>query len=109
MVINGVELEDLDIFDADVAEKYEDAMENVSNEMVIINDLRGSEIIRHQCNVIYNCFNELFGEGTSNKIFGDKDNIVTCLEAFEKLISSTNKKALKLRELQSKYLNNLVK
>ena len=55
MVINGVELQDLDIFDADVAEKYEDAMEKVSNEMIIINDLRGSEIIRHQCRVIYNC------------------------------------------------------
>ena len=103
MVINGVELQDLDIFDADVAEKYEDAMEKVSNEMIIINDLRGSEIIRHQCRVIYNCFDELFGEGTSSKVFGDKYNIVTCLEAFEKLISSINKKALKLKDLQSKY------
>lgn len=109
MVINGVELQDLDVFDADVAEKYEEALGKVSKDMTVTDDLKGSEIIRHQCNVIYKCFDEIFGEGTAKKIFGEKDNIVTCLEALEKLILETNKKASKLKEIHSKYSPNRVK
>lgn len=109
MVVNGVELEDLDIFDVDIAVKYENALEKVAKESHVDENLKGSEIIRNQCQIIFDCFNELFGEGTDKKVFGEKVNVITCLKAFEQLIEETNKQSSKLKELQLKYSPNRVK
>ena len=67
MVINGVKLEELDIFDADTIEKYEKAMDNVVKSTQEYKELKGSEIVRKECEAIFNCFNELFGEGKSDR------------------------------------------
>lgn len=109
MVINGVELHDLDIFDADVAEKYEAALQEVSKSSNANSNMTGSEVIRNQCTVIFKCFNTLFGEGTDKKIFGDKVNILTTLKAFEELIDQTNQQASELKKMQSKYSKDRIK
>lgn len=109
MVINGVELQDLDIFDADVAEKYEAALQEVSKSSNTNSNITGSEVIRNQCYVIFKCFNTLFGEGTDKKIFGDKVNILTTLKAFEELIDQTNEQASELKKMQSKYSKDRIK
>lgn len=106
MVINGVQLEDIDIFDVDCAEKYESALNEVLVQANDTKNLKGSEVIRNQCQAVFNCFDKLFGEGTHEKVFGNKMNIITCLKAFEELIDETNAKKSELDEITAKYSPN---
>ena len=107
MKINGVELEDLDVFDADVLEKYEKAMDKVQAEMKEISKMSSNAVsgIRKQCQSIFDCFNSLFGVGTDKKIFGDKVNLLTCLKAFSELVENINDQRKELTRLTSKYTN----
>lgn len=106
MKINGVELEDLDIFDADVAEKYE----KVLNETIVkFKDVKGtltSEIIREQCNIVFEIFNNLCGPGTDKKVFGEKVNLLTCMKAFEELVEHCNSQKSSMEKMFNKYSPN---
>lgn len=105
MIINGVELEDLDIYDVEVAEKYEKVLENI-NKPQKVEGLKTSAVIRKQCEAIFNVFNELFGEGTDKKVFGDRVNIKICLEAFASLIDQIDSQKKELDNIVSKYSPN---
>lgn len=106
MKINGVELEDLDIYDADVAEKYEKQLDKIEKLTTKVEGMGLSEGIRYQCNLIFDIFNELFGEGTDKKVFGEKVNLKTCLNAFAELIEQTNEQKKKIGKLSNKYSPN---
>lgn len=88
MKINNVEIEDIDMLDADVAEKYE-------NEIFKVNDLnkkitaevkegkiKQSEYIRKLCTAINKFLDSLWGEGTAYKVFNGKCNYITSVKAF---------------------------
>lgn len=109
MIINGITLEDLDIFDIEVAEKCERALDKVKEVSNIKDDLKGSQVIKRQCIAINECFNELFGEGTDKKVFGGKMNIITSLKAFEELILAVKEKSVELEKISSKYSPNRAK
>ena len=64
MIINGVELQDLDIYDLEVAEKFDKELKVVAGVGEKLEGLSTPEVIRTQCTAIFNFFNELFGEGT---------------------------------------------
>ena len=88
--INNVELE-LDLFDADVAEKYENAVKNLQ-EKEKKNSVEGktlSQIIRSQCTLIFDFFNDVWGEGTDKKVFGNKTNYKVCEKAFKDVVQYT--------------------
>lgn len=88
--INNVELE-LDLFDADVAEKYENAIKNLQ-EKEKKNSVEGktlSQIIRNQCILIFDFFNEVWGPGTDKKVFGNKTNYKVCVQAFKDVVQYT--------------------
>ena len=105
MKINGVEL-NLDIYDPDVLEKCQNEFENVIKESKKGSQVSSpSEAIRSQCNIIKNCFDNLFEEGTAQKIFGDKTNLLDCLNAFENLANEVNKQMNKISKYKSKKLN----
>ena len=109
MKINNVELEDVDIFDVDTAEKYEEAVKKVqkeSEESKQLEDISLSAMIRKQCNAVFDCFNTIFGEGTDKKVFGQKVNLMTCLKAFEELIVNVNEQKQELEKLTDKYSPN---
>lgn len=106
MKINNVELEDIDILDADVAETYENALEKVITETNQTEELSISASIRKQCNAVFNCFNTIFGEGTDKKVFGNKVNLMTCLKSFEELVEHANKQKEELEKLTEKYSPN---
>ncbi|MBU3109341.1 DUF6673 family protein [Clostridium gasigenes] len=108
MIVNKVELENLDIFDADVAEKYEKVLDKVLNDTKQIEGLSTAKAIRRQCELVFEVFNTLFGEGTDKKVFGDKVNIIICLKAFEELVEQVNSKKGELDKLTSKYAPNRV-
>lgn len=80
----GVELE-LDIFDADVYETYEAAVNEVSRKVSENEELEGqktSQKLRFQCVTIKEFFDEVFGSGTADKLFGGKNNIKDCVDAY---------------------------
>ena len=98
MVINGVNLSDIDVADALVMERYEHAHDNEAKAM---NDLqpegkRQSELIRAQCTAVFNFFDEVFGDSTAKKVFGESVNLTTCLNAYEDVIKAVNALGAKL-------------
>lgn len=73
--INGLSLE-LDLEDADCADRYENAFEKMSEEeKQIPNDGKLSTRIRAYCKLFRDLYDRIFGVGTSEKIFkGISDN-----------------------------------
>lgn len=105
MIINGVELEDLDILDYEVAEKYEKALEEVKGIGDKVKGFKTSESIKVQCETIFDVFNVLWGEGTDKKVFGSKVNLLICFKAFEELITQTESKSKEQYEEMNKIVN----
>lgn len=106
MKINGIELDNLDIYDADVSEKYEKALDAVIKNSENVQGLKTSAIIRVQCECVFDFFNTMFGEGTDKKIFGDKVNLITCMKAFEELVEQVNVQKGEVEKMASKYSPN---
>lgn len=67
--INGQKFE-LDMEDADVQERYENAFEQMTEEeKTLKKDGKMSEFTRSYCNLFVRLYDRIFGEGTSEKIF----------------------------------------
>ena len=79
-----------DFFDAEQMEKYEKESEIAQRELnsIDINKMKMSEIINKTCSIIENCFDNVFGEGVSNKIFEGKKNFRLCVKAFKDLVKA---------------------
>lgn len=106
MKINEVELEDIDILDLEVAEKYEKAIKDIQTIGDKTKNMGLADGIRTQCNAIFDVFNTLFGESTDKKVFGNKVNLMTCLNAFEELVKHMNAQKDELEKFASKYSTN---
>ena len=106
--INDVELE-IDLLDADMAECYESAYRKMQKDVENIpKNLSLAESIRKQCKLIFNFFDEVFGQGTSKKIFGNRTNLRECLKTVETLIDYVNKDAEEANNIINKYSPNRV-
>ena len=107
VVINNVELE-LDLLDADTAEKYETAIKRL-DEKEKNKKLEGkslSEIIKYECKLVFDFFDEMWGEGTAKKLFGDKANYRECEDAIAEVVTYTAKQVKNLNQSVSKYSPN---
>ena len=107
MKINNVEIEDLDLMDADVAEKFEKATNDLQ-EKEKLQDFTSkglAEIIRIQCTLIFDFFNDVWGKGTDKKIFGNKTNYRICEKAFKDVVEYAMKQkneVLKVAKVKKK-------
>ena len=112
MIINNVELEDMDIYDLETSEKYEAAIaefQKVTGELKTTTDEDQkvlSNIIRIQCNAVFDCFNTIFGAGTDKQVFGNKTNLMVCLKAFEELAICANDQKAEMEKMANKYSPN---
>ena len=91
--ICGQELE-LDLFDADTMEVYEKSMDKVmkrTEESKKHTELSNADGIREMCGIVKDFFDEVFAEGTSEKLFKGKDNLLVCMDAFGIVSSEANK------------------
>lgn len=71
--INGVELE-IDLMDLDERERFEECFINTNDEIqkVTMNKTdKAIDQLREICDLISDFFDDLFGEGTSDMIFGN--------------------------------------
>lgn len=106
MKINGVELE-VNFLDADFMEKLENCCKKVNDQAEKskkeLKDLTYSQQIKAECKIIKDFFDDLFGEGTSEKIFQEKNDLMLCLSAFQDLIEAKAKMQQEMNSLFAKY------
>lgn len=108
MLIMGHEVQNLDFLDADVLEKVEAAGEKVVNECKKAEKAKTeSEAVRNQCNAIAEFINELFGEGTAEKLIKNGSNLFTCINVFGEVIKAIEQSKIEqnqeFEKLFSKY------
>lgn len=95
---NNVELE-TDMEDAGFQERYENAFEAMQEEEKKVKDAgKLSEITRSYCEMFCRLFDNIFGEGTGDKLFGGKRNsrlidecYISFLEHCRQEITASNK------------------
>ena len=97
--INGLELE-LDLEDADVFEKTMKTFEQMDEDGKNI-DKTGNmpEFIKRYCEIYYNAFDRIFGEGTGEKIFNGKKNMRNCDEVWDSFIGFMQAAVKKANEI----------
>ena len=97
MIINGVTIPDPDIGDLEFLERYEAQNDVIAAKMNGIDkNIRRSEAVRIQCTLVFEFFDAVFGTGTSKKIFGEKVNLKTCIDAYEEAVNGVNSLDAKL-------------
>lgn len=108
--VNGLELE-LDLEDADVFEKTMKAFEQMDEDGRNI-DKTGKmpEFIKRYCEIYYNAFDRIFGEGTGEKIFSGKKNMRNCDEVWDSFLGfmqvAVKKANARRLQLSGKYMPN---
>jgi hypothetical protein len=109
--INGLSLE-LDLDDADVMERYEDAFAVMAEEEKSIpKDGKQSVRIRAYCKLYHDLYDRIFGEGTSEKIFADVKTSVQAADeiyiSFLTFVTAQRVQSAKERaEWRAKYMPN---
>ncbi len=106
--ICGQELE-LDLFDVDVMEVYEKSKERTLKRFGEIDKCEGmsnADGMREMCKSIKAFFDELFGEGTAEKLFEGKNNFEVCMDAFAAVASEEGKMVGRLNAIANKYSLN---
>lgn len=83
---NGVEYE-FDVRDADDAERFENALDTMrAEEKKLPKTGRASEIIKAQCKMIKNFFDNCLGKGAGVAICSEKNNISDHYAAYESFL-----------------------
>ena len=92
MKIRNIEVE-FDFLDADDMEKFEDEARKVIEKCNLKEKekLTYAQMIREECKVINEFFDNVFGEGTSKKLFGNKDNLREHTDAFKEIVDEKEK------------------
>lgn len=101
MKIRNIEV-DFDFLDADDMEKFEKEAEKVKEECKNKEnkEMSYSELLRAECEIINNFFDNVFGNGISEKIFKGKNNLSDHIKAFEDIV---NEKIAQQNELNSAF------
>lgn len=103
--INDVELE-IDLEDYDFQKRYEDAFKKMGEkEMILQKDGNLSEITREYCQMFFDLFDGIFGEGISEKLFGKKYNTRLVNDAYDEFIDICSEQAKKLYADMNKRVN----
>lgn len=105
--IMGEEFE-LDFLDANEMEHVEDALKKTNKKIQEAKyvGLTQSQAIRKQCQIIFDFFDEVFGEGTHKRIFKGKCNLAQAINSFAEFIDAKNKSANEIRAITDKYSPN---
>ena len=105
MIINGVELE-IDFTDADILERIENGSKEVFNkaeELKGNKDLSPAEGIRQECKILKDFLDYVLGDGTSRKLFGEKNSLQQCVKAFGDIINARKQQYDEFQARVSKY------
>jgi hypothetical protein len=106
MLINGVEFE-IDFTDADLIERIDKKVKEVEDQGKELEkskkNITPAEGIRQECKIVKDFFDYVLGDGASKKIFGDKNSLRDCLQAFEDLINERDRQLNNFKKVVNKY------
>ena len=102
LTINGVELE-FDMLDVDTFGAYTEAGEQLKAKTAEIEEAQKDKNVfqafRLTCEAINAFFDHIFGEGTSEELFGSRMNFRTSIEAYKVLKDEAEKQLKEQAEL----------
>lgn len=107
MKIRNIEVE-FDFLDADDMEKFENEAKKVIEQCEIKEKqtMSYSQMIREQCEIINNFFDKVFGDGISQKIFGNKNNLKEHITAFEEIVKEKEEQQKSIVSTLERYQPN---
>ena len=110
MIINGVEL-DIDFTDADILEKIEKGSKEVYDKAEELKNstVSPAEGIRQECKILKDFLDYVLGEGTSEKLFGNKNSLKLCLKAYEDIVTARETQINEFQAKVSKYSPDRIK
>ena len=78
----------VDMSDADFVEAYENALDTLGEaEKNLMKTGKTSGIIRQYCQVFRTFFDDIYGEGTAEMLYGDKYNARLCEDSYDAFLS----------------------
>lgn len=106
MLINGVKL-DIDFTDAEIVERIELGSKGVFEKAQELEkkktEISIAEGIRQECKILKDFLDYVLGEGTSEKLFGNKNSLNDCLNAYEDIINARESQYTDFQKRVSKY------
>lgn len=102
---NDVELE-IDMEDCEFLQKYEEAFESLGKKEGELQKVgTHAVIIKEYCDMFYQLFDDIFGPGTGDKLFGGKKNARICEECYSEFIAECNKRVLEVNKRRNAMMN----
>lgn len=100
----------LDMDDVETAERYDAAFQKMQAQFEEPDGAPEIAKIRTYCEAIRFLFDELFGEGTAEKLMGEKLNLAACDDAYESFLTfvqaQTAERENRHREMFSRFAPN---
>ena len=91
-----------DFRDADDAEKYEAAYNTMKGKVQTMpKDGKASTILRWNCRIIREFFDEMFGEGAGIEICGEKDNLGCVDDAFKAFMTHARGQSNEIQRMKN--------
>ena len=92
---------EIDVTDVSFVETYEGAAEAYNEEIrKVPQDGKASEQMRCMCEVFFRAFDRIFGEGTHEKMFGNKMSVDACVQAFQELVRTMGDYSETLKKME---------
>lgn len=107
MKIRNIEV-DFDFLDADDVERFENEAQKLLNKCdeEAKKDYSASESIKVQCKIVEEFFDNVFGEGISEKIFVKRNNLKEHLEIYEEVIKEKKAEENEIKNKFGRYQPN---
>ncbi len=106
MKINNIEF-DIDFTEADTIERISEAekiVQEQNEELIKIYDtLPQAEGIRQECKIAKDFLDRVLGEGTSERLFGNRNSLAECVKAIEDVKIAKEEQENKVNSIISKY------
>ena len=105
MTINNIEFK-IDFTDAEVVQKIEEGSKQVYEEAEKLKtnkDLPLAEGIRQECKIIKDFIDYVLGNGTSEKLFENRNSLQECTNAFTQILEARDNQYKTFVEKVNKY------
>ena len=92
--------------DADFLEKYEDAFRKMKEKEIKIQKTgKLSQVVKEYCEMHFELYDDIFGEGTSQKIFNGKKNQNEVNEVYDDFLDCVQKSIDESNAIMNNVLN----
>lgn len=95
---------EVDFTDADFLDAIYDAKKSLNEDEKQVPKVgKSSDIIRAQCKCFFNFFDNIFGDGASDKMFEGRNSVNLCIEAIDSLLALENDESKRFDDKFEKY------